>query len=73
MENPDYDVVIIGGGPAGLTLGKALGKKHRVLVVEEHEKIGKPLQCAGLVSSRVLELTKLWDCVVAKFNGATLY
>ncbi|MEM4160490.1 MAG: NAD(P)/FAD-dependent oxidoreductase [Thermoplasmata archaeon] len=73
MEDPDYDVVIVGGGPAGLVLGKELGKNYRVLVVEEHEKIGRPLQCAGLVSSRVLELTKLWDCVVAKFNGATLY
>lgn len=73
MENPNYDVIIAGGGPAGLVLGRELGKKHRVLVVEEHEKIGKPLQCAGLVSSRVLEITKLWDCVIAKFNGATLY
>lgn len=73
MEEPDYDVIIIGGGPAGLVLGREVGKEHRVLVVEEHEKIGKPVQCAGLVSPRVLEITKAWNCVLAKFNGAVLY
>jgi geranylgeranyl reductase family protein len=68
----DYDAVIVGAGPAGLTLASELGRKHRVLVIEEHQKIGRPMQCAGLVSPRVMEITKLTDCVCAKFNGAVL-
>jgi len=50
-----YDLTIIGGGPAGCRLAMLLSKGHRVAVIEEHENIGTPLQCAGLVSPRTVD------------------
>jgi geranylgeranyl reductase family protein len=53
----DYDVVVIGAGPSGLRTAQLIAqKKFNVLVLEEHEEVGKPLKCAGLVSWRLLEL-----------------
>jgi digeranylgeranylglycerophospholipid reductase len=50
------DVHIIGGGPAGLFAGiAALREGRRVLVSEEHKKIGEPEACSGLISKSGLE------------------
>lgn len=38
MEN--YDVIVIGAGPAGLLIAKELSKKHKVLVLEKN-KLGE--------------------------------
>lgn len=36
----DYDVVIVGGGPVGLTAASLLGaREHRVVVVERHRQV----------------------------------
>ena len=54
------DVLVIGGGPAGCFLGGLLAKKgFSVLIVEEHGEIGKPVECAGLLSTRVFEIAKI--------------
>lgn len=46
-----WKINIIGGSVAGLTLAQDLSKRGwEVQVIEEHEKIGEPMQCAGLVS-----------------------
>ena len=48
------DVVIIGAGPAGCrTAEKVAEKGYEVLVLEEHSKIGEPVQCTGLVSKKI--------------------
>lgn len=53
----EYDVIVVGAGPSGLKTAELVAKKnYRVLVLEEHKEIGKPLKCAGLVSWRLLEL-----------------
>jgi digeranylgeranylglycerophospholipid reductase len=43
-------ICIIGGGPAGSYAAKLLAKSHRVIVVEEHEQIGSPVQCTGIIT-----------------------
>lgn len=44
------DVVVIGAGPAGLSTARALASEGRsVLVLEEHEQVGQPVHCTGLL------------------------
>jgi len=50
-----YDLTIIGGGPAGCRLAMLLAKDLDVIVIEEHERAGIPLQCAGLVSPKTVD------------------
>lgn len=60
-----YDVIVVGAGPVGCRVGELLGKKGlRVLILEEHPEIGKPVQCAGLVSQRIFDLSGVSKDVV---------
>jgi geranylgeranyl reductase family protein len=52
-----YDVIVIGGGPSGLSASwSAASRGVKVAVLEEHEEIGRPRHCAGLVSGEGLRL-----------------
>ncbi|MHA2283502.1 MAG: hypothetical protein ACXAC5_21890 [Promethearchaeota archaeon] len=49
-----FDVCIIGGSIAGNYLSFLLSKTNlKIAVIEEHKKIGLPLQCAGIVSQKL--------------------
>ncbi len=68
------DVLVVGAGPAGSTAAARLAARgHRVLVVEEHGRVGQPVQCAGLVSQRVLDLAGSTAMVRAPVRGATVF
>ena len=55
MRSPE--VVVIGGGPSGLSASwSAASRGVEVAVLEEHEEIGRPRHCAGLVSGEGLRL-----------------
>ncbi|MDQ7823168.1 MAG: NAD(P)/FAD-dependent oxidoreductase [Candidatus Eremiobacteraeota bacterium] len=50
------DVVIAGAGPMGSYAAERLSSKgFHVMVMEEHEQVGYPVHCAGIVSERFLE------------------
>ena len=52
-----YDAIVVGAGPAGSTFAEALARaSFRVALLEEHEQVGVPKHCSGLVSPRALEI-----------------
>jgi digeranylgeranylglycerophospholipid reductase len=70
----DVDVLVVGAGPAGSTVAHRLATRgHRVRVVEEHPRVGLPVQCAGLVSQRVIDLAGGNAFVRTEVRGATVY
>ena len=51
MESTDYDIVVIGSGPAGATTARVASNKGlKVLLVDKHQELGAPIQCSGAVS-----------------------
>jgi digeranylgeranylglycerophospholipid reductase len=49
------DVAIVGGGPGGLTAARRLAADGwSVTVFEEHEKVGTPVHCTGVLAEDVI-------------------
>lgn len=71
----DFDVIVIGGGPIGCAVARDIAAAGcRVLVVEEHPRIGDPLRCSGLISSRTLQLSRVsTNVVLHKLTGARVH
>lgn len=54
----DFDIVVIGSGPAGATTARIAAENGlRVLVVDKRQELGAPIQCSGAVSRHALEAT----------------
>ena len=61
----EWDVIVIGAGPAGcFTAMQIVPSGFKVLIIEEHQEIGWPVQCAGLISPRTLELSGVDKSVI---------
>jgi len=65
--NSKYDIIVVGAGPAGSAAALTAAEQGAsVLLLEEHEKIGVPLQCAeALPRSSVngyLDIKPEWIC-----------
>ena len=58
------DVVVVGAGPAGSMTARRLAEQgHDVLLLEEHEAIGAPVHCTGLMGAEAFAATRLKDLV----------
>jgi digeranylgeranylglycerophospholipid reductase len=75
MYNKNFDVIVVGGGPVGCFTAKHLALQgFKVLLLENHVRIGEPVQCAGLISPRALELSGVSPKVVLnKLTSARVY
>ncbi|MEA1958279.1 MAG: NAD(P)/FAD-dependent oxidoreductase [Chloroflexota bacterium] len=75
MASKIYDVLIVGAGPGGsYTAQQLAGRGYKVAVFEEHERIGEPVQCTGIIGVECFERFDLpTDCVVREANSAKLF
>ncbi len=74
MSEQHWDVVIVGAGPVGSFAAWKLSERgHKVLLLEEHSEIGRPFQCAGLVTPRVMKTVGLHDTVLSDIFGARIH
>lgn len=72
----NYDVIVIGAGPAGSIAAKTAAEKGlNVLLVEKRQEIGVPVRCAEGVSkeaiSRFVDVDRKW--IAAEVKGAKVY
>jgi geranylgeranyl reductase family protein len=55
IDDADWDVVVVGAGPAGSTAARAAAERDTaVLLVDKREVIGSPVQCAEFLARRVV-------------------
>jgi len=70
----DWDVVVVGAGPVGGHTANLLSKRgQRVLLLEEHNEIGRPFQCAGLVTPNAMKQVNLYDTILEEVDGALIH
>ncbi|MDI6887617.1 MAG: NAD(P)/FAD-dependent oxidoreductase [Candidatus Thermoplasmatota archaeon] len=68
-----YDVAIVGASAIGCYTAKLIAEKgFSVILLEEHCEIGYPVQCAGLVSPRVIEITNAKRAILKEFKSAKI-
>lgn len=72
-------VIIIGAGPIGCYVAQLLKKSGNgfdITLIEEHQEIGRPIHCAGLVSPDVFSELKVFiddDMIINHIDGAEVF
>ena len=69
-----YDAIVVGAGPAGSHVaGRLAGSGHQVLVLEQHETIGKATCCAGILGKECLEFFPAGKPAVLREAGSARF
>ena len=58
MNNPDFDVIIVGGGPGGSTAGYLLSNYGLNVLIIDKEKFPRPKLCGGMLSLKAIYLLR---------------
>jgi len=72
------EIVIVGAGPIGCYTAQLL-KKCRInsfRIIEEHDEVGRPVRCAGIVGKPVFEDSLIplsRDSILNQINGALFF
>ncbi|MEM0203003.1 MAG: NAD(P)/FAD-dependent oxidoreductase [Archaeoglobaceae archaeon] len=70
-------ILVVGAGPAGSLSATLLGKENDVVIAEEHQSAGFPVQCAGLISDdcfkRYSKYCKVSKAVENEIDGAFFF
>ena len=62
-----HDLIIAGAGPAGLlAAARSAEAGLDVLVLEEHDRIGDPTHCTGIISMECADFAKIPDEIVLR-------
>lgn len=72
----DADVLVVGAGPAGSVAARDIARHgFKVLLLEEHARVGSPVHCSGLVTPRTLEAAGVAerDVAVNRIRGAIVH
>ncbi len=73
MDN-SYDVIVVGGGPGGLSSAKSCAEHNlKTLLVEEHPVIGEPVQCGEIFHVSMLKELGLRDIPFNEPKNARIY
>ncbi|MGB1420099.1 MAG: geranylgeranyl reductase family protein, partial [Poseidonia sp.] len=68
------DVIIVGAGPVGGRAATLLSQQGlNVLMLEEHKEIGRPFQCAGLVTPSAMDAVEAYETVLQEVDGALIH
>ncbi|MFC1978370.1 geranylgeranyl reductase family protein [Chloroflexota bacterium] len=70
-----HDVIVVGAGPVGSHISYRLAKLgHSVLVIEEHQQIGEPVQCSGIIGRECVDLYQIpKSAVLTKSQSAKFF
>ncbi|MCJ7443563.1 MAG: NAD(P)/FAD-dependent oxidoreductase [Methanotrichaceae archaeon] len=71
-----FDVAVVGAGPAGSMAARYAAKEGAtVILLEEHPRVGWPVECAGLIGWRALEEAELPSnkFILRSLRGAIVY
>ncbi len=64
------DIAIVGGGPAGSACAALLSSDHDVVVFEDHPRVGRPVQCAGLITPETIRMSGISPGILSTLYGA---
>ena len=68
------DVIVIGAGPAGLACAQALAARGRdVLVLEEHDAVGYPVHCTGVLGREAFDELDLPRDAILGYSRSAIF
>jgi len=69
-------IIIVGAGPVGCYTAQLLKRMgYKPVILEEHSSVGKPVQCAGIVSSKLFPKTNSLipeRAIINRINGFSI-